>query len=255
MKLKRLAIICGGTGGHFYPGLSVARALKAQGGEPRLFIGGHKVGDQRKTAESHGVTALEIPSARLPKNPFAALSFIVKVSSGFLESRRRLREFKPDAVLGMGSFTSVPMALAAAAGSVPLFLHDGNARVGKANRFLSRFARLTMTAFPAVNPEAVRSPCVCAGMPLRPELVQNEIRPGRGRQAALRASWRRLQAGAAACGCRRWKSGGGDFEPVASRRLVLNSRGMRAGHPLGRGGQDGGGFRRIFQGVRGPRGA
>ncbi len=174
-KLTRLAVICGGTGGHFYPGLSVARALKERGGEPRIFIGGHKVGNQRRAAESYGIEVVEISSARVPKNPFSALAFLVKISTGFAGSRRHLRKFHPDAVLGMGSFTSVPMGLAAASLSVPLFLHDGNARVGRANRFLSRFARLTMTAFPAVNPSSIRSPHACAGMPLRPELVTDKL--------------------------------------------------------------------------------
>ena len=83
-----------------------------------------------------------------------------------------LRE-RPDSVLAMGSFTSLPAALAAVSLKIPLYLHDGNARIGKANRFLSRFARNLFLSYPAVNAAAVHCPASIVGMPTRPEL-----RPG-----------------------------------------------------------------------------
>jgi UDP-N-acetylglucosamine--N-acetylmuramyl-(pentapeptide) pyrophosphoryl-undecaprenol N-acetylglucosamine transferase len=70
----------------------------------------------------------------------------------------------------MGSFTSIPAILAAKRLGIPIFLHDGNAFIGKANRFLSRFAVKTALAFPPVNAETLKSPYEVTGMPLRPEI-------------------------------------------------------------------------------------
>lgn len=81
-----------------------------------------------------------------------------------------MREFRPDALLAMGSFASLPPVLAAVISGVPVFLHDGNARIGRANRFFSKWARLMGMAYPPVNPASVYCPYECIGMPIRPEL-------------------------------------------------------------------------------------
>ncbi len=65
-KRPVLAIGCGGTGGHFFPGLSIAREFQRRGGEPILFIGGHHVRDQINAAEAVGVRAVESPAVRIP---------------------------------------------------------------------------------------------------------------------------------------------------------------------------------------------
>ena len=91
---------------------------------------------------------------------------------GYHAARRELRTLRPQALLGMGSFTSLPAILAARRSRIPVFLHDGNARVGKANRFFSRHAKLLATAFPTCNAEKCRGELLVTGMPLRPELEQ-----------------------------------------------------------------------------------
>ena len=75
----------------------------------------------------------------------------------------------------MGSFTSFPAALTAKLNKIPLFLHDGNARIGRANRFISRWCNFLGTAFPAVNQQECKCPVHCTGMPLRPELKSSDL--------------------------------------------------------------------------------
>ncbi len=171
-KLSRLAITCGGTGGHFYPGLSIARYLKEHNCQVTLFLSGRHIPAQSAEAAKH-----DIATVNLPVTPKSKIGQLRAMLSGFLQSRRELKKLKPDALLGMGSFASFPTAMAAASLRIPLFLHDGNARIGKANRMLSRFARHLGTAFPAVNKGAIHCPCSCTGMPLRPEITAGKPMP------------------------------------------------------------------------------
>lgn len=180
MKLTRLAITCGGTGGHFYPGLSIARVFQRQGGEVLLLLSGVNSGKQREIAESCGVPAVVLPYMPSPKH---IGRFAAGLGGGTVGALRELGKFRPQALLGMGSFASFPAILAARLRGIPYFLHDGNARIGKANRLLSCRAKVLATAFPPVNGETSKAErTVVTGMPVRPEL---EAEAGISRQEAI----------------------------------------------------------------------
>ncbi len=166
-KLRSLAITCGGTGGHFYPGLSIARYLVNDGCKVLLLLSGRNVESQYAEAVKHGIETVKLPEIPQKKGP----SYLLAMWRVYRASQKYLREFQPEAMLGMGSFASFPTAMAAVGLKIPLFLHDGNARIGRANRVLSRWAKHIGTAFPAVNGDKVACPINCTGMPLRPELT------------------------------------------------------------------------------------
>lgn len=180
-NLHRLVISCGGTGGHFYPGLSLARTFQRDGGDVRLLLGGKHVESQAKIAESFGVGVEKLGPMPSPGHLANAVPFARGCWHGCAAAVALLRMFRPEAVLGMGSFASLPLTWAAYRCRVPLFLHDGNARIGKANRWFSRWAVRLDTAFPAVNAAAAHCPVGCVGMPLRPELRL----PAPGKAAAV----------------------------------------------------------------------
>lgn len=170
-----MAIACGGTGGHFYPGLSVARTLKSDGGEVMLLLSGKHVNAQSDEAAKFDVPSVEIPAAQRPSNPLSCPGFLLTLLKGFVKARRVMRDFRPDAFLAMGSFASVPSAAAAVFSGIPLFLHDGNARIGRANLFLSRWATHLAGAFPPVNDDRIQCEWSVTGMPLRPELMDRSL--------------------------------------------------------------------------------
>lgn len=169
MALERLFITCGGTGGHFYPGLAIAHTFQNGGGKVLLLLSGVNAEAQAKIARSQGITAEVLPVMPHPKkNPFKFVSGLI---GGTLKSLKLYKKHAPQALLGMGSFASIPAVAAAKLARVPLFLHDGNARVGKANRTFSRVAKLVATAFPCVNEKAVKAPLTVTGMPVRKALI------------------------------------------------------------------------------------
>ena len=172
-ELNRLIISCGGTGGHFNPGLSTACAFRDAGGTPLLILGGKHFEKQSKTAEKNGIEFRHVSCAPTSKNPVGAFRFLVQQIRGIREACAIFREFKPDAVLSMGAFPSIPASIAARLCGIPLFLHDGNARIGKSNRVFSRIASGIALSFPAVNAKTLHCPSTVTGLPLRKELLEN----------------------------------------------------------------------------------
>lgn len=176
MSAKKLIVVCGGTGGHFYPGLSVARAFKANGGDAKLFLVGKHAIKQSNIAEDSGVDSIILTCLPPPLGIIGKIKFLFMAFFRVTEATRYLTNEKPDFVLGMGSFYSVPALWAAKKLDIPIYLHDGNSFVGKANIFLSRFAQQMGLAFPPENAEKLKCPFVVTGMPLRPELGPEKIK-------------------------------------------------------------------------------
>lgn len=171
-NLSRLVITCGGTGGHFYPGLSIALAAQQRGIEVLLLLSGVNSETQSRLAGDAGVESVVLPPMPHPGNPVKAWRFIRGAIGGLRRAGESLRGFRPQAVLGMGSFAMTPVLWAAKRRGIPIFLHDGNAVIGKANRIFSRFARMVGCAYPPVNPERIRSPWQLVGMPVRQTLCR-----------------------------------------------------------------------------------
>jgi UDP-N-acetylglucosamine--N-acetylmuramyl-(pentapeptide) pyrophosphoryl-undecaprenol N-acetylglucosamine transferase len=174
-NLQRLVISCGGTGGHFYPGLSIAREFAAQGGEVLFCLSGKERLRQSEIVVDYGFECFTFNAPRLPRTPLQAIKFFPQVIVATAKVKKKIAIYQPDAILAMGSFTSLPAALTAKWTGIPLFLHDGNARIGRANRFISRWCKFLGTAFPAVNQQACKCPVHCLGMPLRPELKDADL--------------------------------------------------------------------------------
>ena len=102
MKLERLAISCGGTGGHFNPGLSIARELKARGGTPVLVLGGAHVEKQAKIASEFGIDVIRIEAAPISVKPWKAIPFLWKTWKGVGQCAAGFRQYRPQALLCMG---------------------------------------------------------------------------------------------------------------------------------------------------------
>lgn len=138
----RVVIACGGTGGHIYPALAIAEALRAR--DPStdiLFIG------------SGGLESRIIPNAGWPMQQVAARQLSRRVSwrapwavlvavFGMIQAVRLLRRFRPGVVLSTGGYAAAPVGAAAAWLRIPLVLQEQNLHPGVTNRLLRRFARI-----------------------------------------------------------------------------------------------------------------
>ncbi len=185
MQGLRVMIMAGGTGGHVYPALAVARHLADQGAQV-TWLG---------TAQ--GLEARVVPEAGfaldfIPVRPVrgtgarARISALARMLQALWEALRVLRRRRPRVVLGLGGFASGPGGVAAWLLRLPLVIHDQNAVPGATNRILSHLAARVLTGFPEAFPG--RANAVYTGNPVRAEICTlpvPELRFG-GRRGPLR---------------------------------------------------------------------
>ncbi len=159
--VRRIAIACGGTGGHTYPGLATARVLRERGCAVTVLQAGREVEAETLSGWDGDIfkTGVRQSKRSIPGSLF-----------------RTWREFgrkRPDVLVAMGSYTSLPPVVAAWLRGVPVVLHEANAIPGKAIAFLSRFACAAGIAFPeAARHFPPRVAIADVGMPLRAEFTR-----------------------------------------------------------------------------------
>lgn len=153
-----IAIACGGTGGHTFPGIATARVLAGRGCRVLLLAAGREVEKQTLCGWDGEVFAT------------GARHSPMSIPGAVLRSWCEFGRKRPDVLVAMGSYTSIPPAIAARLRGIPVALHEANAIPGKANALLARIARVAATAFPDVAerfPKGLKIADV--GMPLRAE--------------------------------------------------------------------------------------
>src|ERR1700722_11862461 len=143
----KVAIACGGTGGHLFPGLAVAEVLKERGYEILLLISEKQI-DTIAVGSRKEFRIEKIPAVGLTKLvSIQSLSFVAKFINGLVACLRIYGSFKPDAVLGMGGFTSTGPILAGRITGLPTFIHESNAIPGKANRLNAVLSQKVLLGF------------------------------------------------------------------------------------------------------------
>jgi UDP-N-acetylglucosamine--N-acetylmuramyl-(pentapeptide) pyrophosphoryl-undecaprenol N-acetylglucosamine transferase len=177
-----IAFTGGGTGGHIYPGLAVAAALKEL--LPcRIFWIGSAAGMDRSIVEEAGFEFFGVPSGKLRRYfSLKNISDILKINAGFWAARRILKKERPALLFSKGGFVSVPPCAAAASLGIPVFTHESDYSPGLATRINSRFARRIFTAYEdtaSFFAPAFRERVVTAGNPVRPGFRNADAALGR----------------------------------------------------------------------------
>jgi UDP-N-acetylglucosamine--N-acetylmuramyl-(pentapeptide) pyrophosphoryl-undecaprenol N-acetylglucosamine transferase len=167
-----ILLAAGGTGGHLFPAEALSHALARQGLRVAL------VTDARAAAYAGGFPAESVhpvpaatPSGRSPVKTAMA---VLELGKGVLAARRIVRELKPAVVVGFGGYPTVPPVIGASLAGVRTVIHEQNAVIGRANRFLSGRAQTIATGFAEVGglPRSAKAKCVQVGNPVRPAVVE-----------------------------------------------------------------------------------
>ena len=144
---RPVMIMAGGTGGHIFPGLAVAKVLRARG-VPVVWLGAEGAMETRLVPPHDiAIDTLAISGLR-GKGKLALLAAPVRVMRAIRSAGFVLRKRQPRAVVAFGGFASGPGGMAARFMGLPLLVHEQNRAPGMTNRILSRFARRLLTGFP-----------------------------------------------------------------------------------------------------------
>jgi UDP-N-acetylglucosamine--N-acetylmuramyl-(pentapeptide) pyrophosphoryl-undecaprenol N-acetylglucosamine transferase len=158
-----IVVACGGTGGHVFPGLTTARNLRSRGHAVTVWLSG-------RTVEEAALPAWDGPIWRTGARPLRAAA-VPAVLASVVRCVRQMRRTRPDRLLAMGSYASLPPAVAAWLCRVPVVLHEANTVPGQAVDWLSRLARVTAVSFPGTEAALPGRRVVLTGLPVRRELA------------------------------------------------------------------------------------
>ena len=163
--MKTLLVMAGGTGGHIFPGIAVAEALRKRGW--RIVWMGNADGMEGRLVPERGYETAWIRFGALRgKGLLRKLMLPLNLLRGFWQALGELRRFRPDVVLGMGGYVTFPGGMMAALLGRPLVLHEQNAIAGLANKVLAGVADRVLTGFPDALPKGH-----WVGNPVRAEIA------------------------------------------------------------------------------------
>ena len=172
MNDRAVLLAAGGTGGHLFPAEALAHALQKRGVPVELVSDNRalKFGADFPARAVHSVASATPSSGSM----FAKLSAGLTLARGLMQARRLVRKIQPLAVVGFGGYPTVPLLLAAAQCNIPVILHEQNAVMGRANRFLSARANAIATGFPDLTgfDARIQSKLTHVGNPLRPMVLE-----------------------------------------------------------------------------------
>jgi UDP-N-acetylglucosamine--N-acetylmuramyl-(pentapeptide) pyrophosphoryl-undecaprenol N-acetylglucosamine transferase len=164
--IPSVAIACGGTGGHLFPGLAVGEALTRRGAAVTLLISPKEV-DQIGVRSAPGMEVVTLPAVAFERRQ--SFRFVRRYWQSYRVSRQRFRDHPPGVVLGMGGFTSAPPIFAARRCRSLTFIHESNSVPGRANRWLAPWVHGAFVGFPAAVRRLWNRTVMLIGTPVRPQ--------------------------------------------------------------------------------------
>ena len=165
----------GGTGGHIYPAIAIANELKLQFPDAEfLFVGARDKMEMQKVPQAgYEIKGLWIAGLQR-KLTLQNLMFPLKLASSLLESKRIIKKFKPNVVIGTGGFASGPLLQAAGSAGIPTVVQEQNSFPGITNKLLSKKANAICVAYQNLERFFPKEKIVLTGNPVRQDLIDIE---------------------------------------------------------------------------------
>ena len=189
---RTLMVMAGGTGGHVYPALAVADALRARGWD--VFWLGTRAGLEARVVPAAGIDMVWVSMGGVRgKGVLKKLLLPATLLVAFWQSLRAILQRRPDVVLGMGGYTAFPGGMMASLLNRPLVIHEQNSVGGLTNRVLACLADRVLTAFPKVFTPTNDKPIPCrhvaaewVGNPVRADITAASAASRADRSGPLR---------------------------------------------------------------------
>ena len=171
--VQTLMIAGGGTGGHIYPAIAIAREYLARDSSRKVVFVGTEKGLEKQIVPKAGFPLEFIDVGGLKgKGGADLLRNVLRLPRGFLQASRVVKKHTPSVVLGVGGYSSGPVLVAARLRGIPTIIHESNAFPGVANRAIARFATKVAVAFEEARARMRRPDAVVTGNPIRAEFFE-----------------------------------------------------------------------------------
>lgn len=180
-RRKKVIIAGGGTGGHIFPAIAIANALKQQAPDiDILFVGAVGKMEMEKVPQAGypiiGLTIAGFNRKSLQKNILLPLKLI----RSFWQVKKLFQDFQPDAVIGVGGYSSFPVLRYAQAKGIPSFIHESNSFAGKSNQLLGNKASAIFVASEGMDKFFPKEKLMITGNPVRKNIVQSTRKRSEG---------------------------------------------------------------------------
>lgn len=173
--MKRIIISGGGTGGHIFPAISIANAVKERWPDSEILFVGAEDRMEMERVPAAGYKIVGLPVAGFDrKNLLKNFSVLMKLFRSMQKARKIIDDFKPAIAVGVGGYASGPTLRAAAAKGVPTLLQEQNSYAGVTNKMLARKAATICVAYEGMEQFFPKEKIVLTGNPCRQDLVVSE---------------------------------------------------------------------------------
>jgi UDP-N-acetylglucosamine--N-acetylmuramyl-(pentapeptide) pyrophosphoryl-undecaprenol N-acetylglucosamine transferase len=181
MSNMRIIIAGGGTGGHIFPAVAIAHAVqRMKPGTEVLFVGAKgKMEMEKVPQEGFEIIGLDIAGFNR-SNMLKNLLLPLKIFKSHLQAKAAIRNFRPDAVVGVGGYASFPVLNAAQGMGIPTLIQEQNSFAGKSNKILGRKAKAICVAYERMERFFPKERLHLLGNPVRKSISQSTITRGEG---------------------------------------------------------------------------
>ncbi|MBQ0024129.1 MAG: undecaprenyldiphospho-muramoylpentapeptide beta-N-acetylglucosaminyltransferase [Bacteroidales bacterium] len=171
MERIRLIISGGGTGGHIFPAISIANAIKELRPDADILFVGAQGKMEMEKVPAAGYRIIGLPVAGLQRK-LSAKNFLLpfKVIGSLCKARRIIKEFKPQVAVGVGGYASAPLLWSASRRGIPCVIQEQNSFAGLTNRILAKRARRICTAYEGMEKFFPADKILLTGNPIRKEI-------------------------------------------------------------------------------------
>lgn len=172
----KVIIAGGGTGGHIFPAIAIANAIRQQ--QPAaeiLFVGAKGKMEMEKVPQAgYNIEGLDIAGFDR-KNLWKNITLPFKLIKSFFQVRRIINHFQPTAVVGVGGYSSFPVLRLAQSKGIPTFIHESNSFAGKANMMLGKKAAEIFVATDGMEKFFPKEKMMISGNPVRKSIVDADV--------------------------------------------------------------------------------
>ena len=177
----KIVIAGGGTGGHLFPGIAIAQEFMARNSQNQIvFVSTGNQFEQRILAKMDFTLERVTVEGIKGRGLWNQTKSICKLPKGIYQAIRILRQFKPDLVVGLGSYSAGPVVMAARLLGVKIVLHEQNILPGITNRVLARFAEMIFVSFDDTKARLAPGRSIFTGNPVRQAIMNGSRQLKRG---------------------------------------------------------------------------